>query len=158
MSISLVRHSWDWLGFKSLDKMRRRVRHPPAGHILPVGYATIKGMFAFVNVKKVFCLFEQPSLVSAVHVEFLQSYPLHGYAYSALATVWPSLTFFACWAVVYFGQFFLLQRKRQFFESVFPQNKRCINFDETWVGLHFGRFFANSSGYYDSGLAWRSGT
>jgi hypothetical protein len=52
----------------------------------------------------------------------------------------------------YLGQFFetYLQEKSKRLGKVYPPHKFCINFDNKFVGLDFGRFFfQNSSGHPD---------
>jgi hypothetical protein len=60
---------------------------------------------------------------------------------------------FDSWVIAYFGRF-LLKEESQIIWLFFPQCKICIKFDKTWVGLHFGRLFINSSGHPDLDCAW----
>jgi hypothetical protein len=53
--------------------------------------------------------------------------------------------------IAYFGQFLEKCISRPKFQATFFHGKSyallLINFDKKWVGLHFGRFFSNSSGH-----------
>jgi hypothetical protein len=43
--------------------------------------------------------------------------------------------------------FYLFTKVAQIFGYFIPRLKFCNSFDKKWVGLHFGRFFPNSSGH-----------